>query len=82
MFEHSGAKLKIWAKIVAWVGIIASFVVGFAVMYGGMGILIIVGGSLASWIVSLFIYTFGDISEQTEAIRKTLDALKPGENTK
>jgi len=96
MFEHSGAKLKVWAKIIAWVGIIASVITGIVVISGGAvmryymsdnllvwpGILIMVVGSLASWIGSLFIYTFGDIAEQTEAMRKKLDALQAGESPK
>ena len=90
MFENAGGKIKVWAKVVAWVGILSSIVSGIVIMAGGSmmsyynngntmiwpGLLVIVVGSLASWIASLFIYTFGDISEQTAAMRHTIDKMQ------
>ena len=90
MFDNVGSKLKGWAKFVAWVGIIASIIMGIVVISGGAvmsyymnsssmvfpGIMIMVGGSLASWIGSLFIYAFGDITEKTSSIHSMLSDLQ------
>jgi len=90
MFENSGNKIKIWAKVLAFIGILASITTGIVMMSGGMmiseytngnamiwpSLLVIVVGSLASWIASLFMYTFGDIAEQTAAMRHAIDKMQ------
>lgn len=81
MFDNIGGKIKTLAKIICWIGIIASVISGIALMASGanryysgpgpvlLGILTIVFGSLASWIGSFFTYGFGQLIENTDEIR-------------
>lgn len=73
MFENVGAKLKAYAKVICWIGIILSVISGIVLMadgYNGSGVfpglLIIIVGSLASWIGSLGIYGFGELVENSD----------------
>ena len=80
MFNRVGAKLKSLAEAVSFLGICASIVWGGIVIeegiYRGMvhgptllkGLGIAVGGSLAAWIIALFIYGFGQLIENTDNI--------------
>ncbi len=89
MFENASRKLKIWAKVVAYGGIALSVIFGIIMIaggnsinlygygsrIGGMGVLVIIAGSLASWITALFIYNFADIAEQAAAMRTAIDNM-------
>lgn len=71
MYKNIGQKMEILAKIIAWIGIAGSVVLGIlyitssAESWGlfatdvALGILIIIGGSLISWISSWTLYGFG-----------------------
>ena len=80
MFDNIGRKIKVLAKVICWIGIIASIIAGI-IYWAGIanlykkswidvliGLLIIVGGSLFSWIGSLTTYAIGEIAENTAAM--------------
>jgi len=88
MWDNIGGKIKGFAKFIAWLGIIASiiggivlFVIGGNMRYGsgayvGLGFLVIIGGSLISWISSWFWYGFGELIEKTSEIEYNTRANK------
>ena len=70
MFDNIGEKIKTFAKVVCWIGIIVSFIFGVLLVNssGLIGILTIVVGSLASWIGSFSLYGFGELIEKATEI--------------
>ena len=70
MFEDIGGKIKNLALITCIIGIIASVITGFAMLANGtfVGIIVVIVGSLASWIGSFFTYGFGELIDHTIAI--------------
>lgn len=91
MFNNIGGKIKGLAEVFAWIGIIAS------VIYGGsffshdddeliaIGIVIIVAGSLVSWISSLTLYGFGELIDKmssVETLMKNISGVKENEMEK
>jgi hypothetical protein len=89
MFTNINGKIKALAKVVCWLGIIGSVIAGIAIIAGGAsigyyynmsggsmiipGLLIMIIGSIASWAGSLALYAFGELGENTEAIRRELE---------
>ena len=81
MFENIGSKIMKLAKVLCWLGIIASVITGIAIIGASSynryssgssilaGILTIVFGCLLSWIGSFFTYGFGQLIENTDHIR-------------
>ena len=64
MFDNIGSKIKSLAQIVCWLGIIVSAVSGLAIMISNeetvfVGLLIILLGSIGSWVGSFVLYGFG-----------------------
>ncbi len=94
MFSNIGSKLKVLAKILCYVGISLSLIIGSVIMVlgganGGLafviGLLTIVGGSLASWIGSFWAYGFGTLVENSDIIAekvKKCSCEKTDDNTK
>lgn len=81
MFDNIGGKIKGLAKVVTWVGIIASVVSGVSMFASDSdlalpGILVIVFGSLGSWIGSFLLYGFGELIEQTTKMNESIALLK------
>ncbi len=76
MFENIGGKIKALAKVLCWIGIIASVFSAIAMWAQNSsysptilpGILILVLGCLLSWIGSFFTYGFGQLIENTDRI--------------
>ena len=79
MFKNIGGKIKGLAKVICYVGIAISviagiFMIGFgSSSYNGdtmivMGCVIMIVGSLVSWIGSFFAYGFGELIENTTVI--------------
>ena len=77
MYKNIGAKIKVLAKAIAWIGILISLIVGviFIIADGGwfdieffIGIGVLVGGSLLSWVSSWFMYGFGELIVKTTEI--------------
>ena len=75
MFDNIGSKIKAVAKVFTWLGIIASVVSGIVIITSlepPMGILVMIGGSLISWLSSLTLYGFGQLIEHTEHIANNI----------
>ena len=85
MFSNVGSKIKAFAKVVCWGGIIASVIGGICCLgiapsaqYSMRttlivtGIAVLVFGPLFSWLGSLFTYGFGELIEQATAINENL----------
>ena len=82
MFDNIGSKIMKLAKVICWLGIIASVISGIAMIVQSsrsrysagsgvlIGILTIVMGCLISWIGSFFTYGFGQLIENTDHIRQ------------
>ena len=73
MFNNIGGKIKTLAQIVCWIGIIASFIYGFIIMFQGngtfiMGSFILIFGSLFSWVGSFMTYGFGQLIENSDIL--------------
>ena len=74
MFNFIGGKIKALAKVVCWLGIIGSVITGIGMMASSreseiiLGILVIILGSLISWIGSFFTYGFGELIETADRI--------------
>lgn len=95
MFSNIGGKIKAVAKISCWIGIIGSVLFGFISIFTGMnsydglsyvitGLLVMIIGSLISWIGSFTLYGFGELVEnsciQTElALRNAGEKSADGE---
>ena len=76
MFSNMGGKIKALAKVVCWLGIAISVVIGF-VMRGtrGMelsGTVVLLLGPLSAWIGSFVLCGFGEL---VEAAMETRDIL-------
>ncbi len=72
MFENIGSKIKGLAATVAWIGIIFSIITGL-VMFGDedtalTGFIIMIIGSLSSWLSSLTLYGFGQLIENSDIL--------------
>ena len=75
MFENIGSKLKILAVVEVILGVIASIISGFSAIANEMvlvGVIIIVVGSVASWVGSWVTYGIGEAVENSEAILRRL----------
>lgn len=75
MFDNIGSKIKTVAKVVCWIGIIASIIIGFVLMVQDddtafAGILTMILGSLGSWIGSFMTYGFGQLIENSDILVK------------
>ena len=82
MFDNIGKKIKTLAATIALVGIIVSIITGVIILgigadmgFGvggeglvGLGIMIIIIGSLISWVSSFVLYGFGELIEKTTEI--------------
>ena len=67
MFNEIGKKIKGLASVIAWIGIIASAIMGLSSMKKSAlaGILIIAIGALVSWVSSFLLYGYGELIDQT-----------------
>ena len=73
MFNNIGGKIKTLARVICWIGIIASVVggIGMMVMDEDMiifGLLTIPVGALMSWIGSFMLYGFGELVENSAVL--------------
>lgn len=81
MFDNIGGKIKILAQVLCWIGIIASVSFGFVFVVEGYytafgAILMMVLGSLGSWIGSFVLYGFGQLVENSDIL---VDILYDGD---
>lgn len=77
MFTNVGRKIKVYAKICLWMETIIFVIYGIVVLGDAywaeevvIGIALIIGGPISAWIISLFIYGFGEIVEKISSIEK------------
>lgn len=70
MFNNVGEKLKNLAAFFTCVGIVFSVILGIVVIKISViiGLLVMVAGSLLSWIASLGMYAFGELVDNTSII--------------
>lgn len=74
MFTNLGGKLMMMAKILCWLGIVASVIAGIVMLANSRGngaliftgILTMVIGVLASWIGSWAMYGLGEVVKEAE----------------
>ena len=81
MFNNIGGNIKNLASAFAWIGIIASVILGISIMQNGdqIGLLIILAGSFVSWISAFALYGFGELIDNSAIIAKE---LRENKNTK
>lgn len=70
MFNNVGSKIKSVAQLVTLIGILVSVISGIVVTVvdSPIGLIIIVAGSIASWLLSLTLYGFGQLIENTDIL--------------
>ena len=78
MFSNIGSKIKVLAVVITCIGIVASIIIGIVLMTIDEelivpGILVMIVGSLLSWLSSFFMYGFGQLVENSD---KTVALLK------
>lgn len=71
MFDNIGEKIKTLAKVITWLGIIASVIVGLVLMVSNRytplpGLMVLILGGLVSWIGSFVLYGFGQLIVNTD----------------
>jgi hypothetical protein len=88
MYTNVGKKIKTLAKVICALGIISSFIIGIIMIAGGSsmgyyygnnnalifpGLVVIILGSVLSWVSSLALYAFGEMTENVSAIKNSLE---------
>ena len=70
MYENIGRKIKIVAKVLCWIGIIAFIIKGLNVVDDDifLGFFYLLVGPLASWIGSFITYGFGQLVENSDIL--------------
>ena len=78
MFNNIGKKLMNLAKVLFWVVAIAALIAGILSMrYNDLlGILILIGGFITAWLSNLGLYAFGQIVDDTHAIREQKEKVE------
>ncbi len=73
-FKNIGRVIKIVAEVLFWVGIVASLI--FGILVGTIeedntvfiGVLLMICGSISSWVTSLLVYGFGQLVENSDTL--------------
>jgi ABC-type antimicrobial peptide transport system permease subunit len=84
MFNEPGKKIKRIAIGAFIVESIAAFIGGIACMVdggGAAGLLIMIGGFFAAWVIAIFIYGFGQLVDKTEEIAENRGVAIPKTTT-
>ena len=84
MFDNIGEKVKGLSYFICFGGIVVSVISGIVMMFNSMtliGILILIFGSLFSWISSWVTYAIGEIAENTGRNRISQSQPRPKINT-
>lgn len=73
MFSNIGGKIKTLAQVVCWIGIVICVILGAIFIIqdeknGWVGPVIIICGSLLSWVGSFMTYGFGQLVENSEIL--------------
>ncbi|MCH5212283.1 MAG: hypothetical protein J1G06_04650 [Oscillospiraceae bacterium] len=80
MFDNIGGKIKTLAQVVCWIGIIGSVISGIVMIatdddLAFLGVIVIVIGSLVSWVSSFTLYGFGHLIENTDLLILKVEKL-------
>ena len=74
-FNNIGRKIKTLAKVITWIGITASVIYGIVVVWLSnspifiiQGLIVMIVGSLISWLSSMALYGFGQLIENTDIL--------------
>lgn len=78
MFNDIGNKIKKLASVVAWMGIIASIIIGIVLMVTDeelilLGLIIAIAGSISSWVGSFVLFGFGELVDNSTIIVQKLN---------
>lgn len=86
MFSNIGGKIKVLAKVDCFVGFLITLIVAItnfvlaAQIHSGIlvvvGILFLILGAVLSWVISFFIYGFGEITSNVASLNEKVDALE------
>ena len=73
MFENIGKKIKKLAQFYTGIGIVVSIILGIITAtidpeMGLFGLILVIVGSIASWLSSLVLYGFGQLVDNTDKI--------------
>ena len=85
MYYNIGGKIKVLARIVCAIGIIAALLTAVGLWINNSsfhptmaaGLTILLAGSVATYVTSLFIYGFGELIESTSKIRSMMEQDRP-----
>lgn len=78
MFENVGEKIKGLANVICVIGIIISLIgcyYFFVNLEYFMGFICMIIGPIISWVISLFIYGFGELIDRATEISKDIKDL-------
>lgn len=78
LFENAGQKIRILAKVIFWLWIVAGLILGI-ILKEISGILILVGiiaGFITGWINAIMLYLIGELAENVYLIRQNTDYIK------
>lgn len=76
MFDNVGGKIKVVAQFVTFIGIAASIVLFFIMTSSGeaaiiaLGFVVLIFGSVSSWLSSLVLYGFGELVDNSDKLLK------------
>lgn len=72
MFEYIGIKIMSLAKVMAWIGIVVSIIVGLMLLANDsiLGMIVMALGSLMSWVSSFVLYGFGQLIDDVSVLKQ------------
>lgn len=73
MFENIGGKIKTLAMAICVLGVVASLILAVVFCFQAdvlLGVVVLIGGCLASWVGSFCLYGFGELIEETSITRQ------------
>ena len=80
MFDHIGQRIKTLAVVITVIGMIVSVIAGCDYIFNKSrriyGLIIIVGGIIASWASTFILYGFGEIIDKLCDISQSLNEQK------
>lgn len=85
MFKNSSNNIKTVAEVICFIGVLFSVFFGIAKILNTevlLGISIIILGSLSFWVVSLILYGFGELIENSHTLIETLKQNNTNNSTK
>ena len=77
LYNNVGGKIKGLVSFFTWLGIIASIIAGIVIMFIDeqmilVGVLVILLGSLGSWLSGLLLYGYGQLIENSDKLVKAM----------